>query len=184
MPVPILQDGTVEEAVLTAAWSMGTGASAHAKNEVEADKVFTQANGNRRIKGHDGELIDVIAVYDEVQCHGKELKAFWTVETIEEVLARYDDDHDGKLTFQQFLAALNDLERTNVKVRKERNKAGARLQTADDEITASVMRACDSDGEGALDRSDFMQALVLRRKIAKDRDRIQQKQESCACVVA
>ena len=88
------------------------------------------------------------------------------------------------LEHDELKAALADLEKTNYLVRKERCKSGANFQKIDDDTTASIMRATDSDADGALDRNDFMQAMILWRKIAKDRDRLQQKQAaSGACAL-
>ena len=79
--------------------------------------------------------------------------------------------------------ALNELERGNFRVREQRCKSGALLQRCDDETAAYLVRACDSDGDGALDKNDFMQAMLLWRRLAKDRDRRQQREASAACAV-
>ena len=70
-------------------------------NTAEADKLFG---------GDQNKKISIVNIYDEVQRHGQELKAYWTLETIAEVLAKYDSDHDGLIIKSEFLAALNDME--------------------------------------------------------------------------
>jgi hypothetical protein len=74
-------------------------------NTAEADKLFGGADG-----GDKNKKISIVNIYDEVQRHGQELKAYWTLETIAEVLAKYDGDHDGLISKSEFLAALNDME--------------------------------------------------------------------------
>ena len=74
-------------------------------NTAEADKLFGGADG-----GDKNKKISIVNIYDEVQRHGQELKAYWTLETIAEVLAKYDGDHDGLISKAEFLAALNDME--------------------------------------------------------------------------
>ena len=54
-------------------------------NTAEADKLFGGADG-----GDKNKKVSIVNIYDEVQRHGQELKAYWTLETIAEVLAKYD----------------------------------------------------------------------------------------------
>jgi Ca2+-binding EF-hand superfamily protein len=94
-----------------------------------------------------------------------------------------DANGSGLLEHDELRRALNELERGNFRVREQRCKSGALLQRCDDETAAYLVRACDSDGDGALDKNDFMQAMLLWRRLAKDRDRRQQREASAACAV-
>ena len=100
---------------------MGAGASSTSnvrKNKAEAEKLFGRVKSSRAGTGSSysgltpdaNQLLSVVDILQEVQRHGAEIKAYWTIETIEEVFATYDTDHDGKLSFEQFLNALNEME--------------------------------------------------------------------------
>ena len=94
-----------------------------------------------------------------------------------------DRNGSDRLEHDELREAMNELEKDYHKIRRQRCKSGALLQRCDDETTSGLMRCCDSSGDGALDRNDFMQAMVLWRKLAKERDRRAQKAESAACAL-
>ena len=76
--------------------------SAHERNQREAAKLCGGINGSQPLTIDD--------ILEEVQRHSQDIQAYWTRDTIAAVLPRFDADSDGKLTFDEFLAALNSLE--------------------------------------------------------------------------
>ena len=85
---------------------MGAGASTEAaaqeKNREQAVRLCSGIDAS--------QPISIDAILEEVQKHGATIKAYWTRETIAAVMPKFDKDSDGKLTFDEFLSALNEME--------------------------------------------------------------------------
>ena len=89
---------------------MGAGASSKQaldlKEERQSEEAAKKLFGTLAVTG---ETLSVEDIYNATQAHGKLVKAYWSRETIEAKLAMYDGDKDGRITCQEYLAALADM---------------------------------------------------------------------------
>lgn len=89
---------------------MGAGASSKQaldmREERDSEEAAKKLFGSLAVTG---ETLSVEDVYNAAQAHGKLVKAYWSRETIEAKLAMYDGDKDGRITCQEYLAALADM---------------------------------------------------------------------------
>jgi len=88
---------------------MGSGASSAQKLNMKQERANEEAARQLFSQIAKGETLAIVDIYEEAQKHGKAVKAYWTMETIERVLAKYDSDKDGRITCDEYLAALRDM---------------------------------------------------------------------------